>query len=103
MALHKFFSHRKKILISILEIVTGTMIESILTAGWLRYVAPPVFVIIFLALYKSVQDVRSFSKYRYPGVIPGALPFLGNAHQIPKTEQAALFADLAKKHGEMYV
>ena len=84
-------------------LVPGTMIELILTAGWLRYVAPLAFILIFLASYKSVKDARSFSKYRYPGVVPGALPFLGNAHQIPKNKQAAFFTDLAKTHGEMYV
>ncbi|KAF2008786.1 cytochrome P450 [Aaosphaeria arxii CBS 175.79] len=56
---------------------------------------------IFHILY---ENVRFHKKYRFPNHIPGRVPIFGNLLQMPKNpaDQRLHFAELAKKHGEMF-
>lgn len=68
-----------------------------------QYVVLAVLAIPVPTIMEIVKDARTFSGYKYPGVVLGDVPILGNALQIPKTGQAAFFTKLANQHGKMYV
>lgn len=48
------------------------------------------------------EDFGIRRQYRFPPIVPG-LPIVGNAFQIPKTDQGPYLQKLGEKYGEMWV
>ncbi|KAH9207847.1 cytochrome P450 [Leptodontidium sp. 2 PMI_412] len=61
-------------------------------------------VFLLSVLVYVVNYARFHMKYKFPSHVPGRVPVFGNMLQIPKNvaDQRLYFADLAKKHGEMF-
>ncbi|TKX24249.1 cytochrome P450 monooxygenase-like protein 20 [Elsinoe australis] len=71
-----------------------------LANGWLSLLL--LFVTGIACISHRILAERNYQrKYKFPPIVPG-LPLVGNAFQIPKTNQGPYFAELAKKYGEMF-
>ena len=60
-------------------------------------IALAAMVVLYLATLRGRKDSP---KYRLPPLVPG-IPVLGNALQVPPTQQGPWAKQLAEKYGEM--
>lgn len=55
-----------------------------------------------ITIYTVYCRWRFNAKYKLPPTLPGALPIIGNTHQIPPINQGLWGQRMARQHGEMF-